>query len=266
MKKPIEISSAANAQFKIWKSLLSSKGIKENQLFILMGSKLIEEFLKSINPEKPAFQIEFLLRTAEQNTPALINKLNSQNLSHLKEAVLPAPLFTELDVLGTHSPLLVLSFKNFALKNMNDEPEGLEVICPLGDPRNLGALTRSAQGFGAREIILTQESAHPYLPHSIKASAGAVLQLQFKRTADKISALPLVGENFALELHGEKIHTIKWPKNIRIWIGEEGPGLQLELSQKKKMKFVHIPTNSIESLNATVSASIAFWEWKKTQL
>ena len=66
-----------------------------------------------------------------------------------------------------------------------------------------------------------------------------------------------------LALFGENIAAVTWPKNLRLWVGEEGPGLTLEHAQKRIMKFVHIPTANIESLNAMVSTSLALWEWKK---
>ena len=101
------------------------------------------------------------------------------------------------------------------------------------------------------------------MPHSIKASAGAALTVNFTKTSLAVSEIPLVGENYALALFGENITSTKWPKNLRLWVGEEGPGLNLEHSQKKIMKFINIPTKNIESLNAMVSTSIALWEWKK---
>ncbi len=248
--KPLEISSAANAQYKIWQSLLTSKGIKEHQQFFLMGSKLVEEFIKS---PTPGFKIEYILFFED-----------CQLRSEAKRTILTKDLFKELDVLGTHAPLLVLSFEDFENKDFNQLPQGLEIVCPLGDPRNLGALIRSAVGFQAREIILTQESTHPFLPQAVKASAGASLRMKFSRMKGRVSELPLVGENFALELHGTNLAQIIWPQNLRLWIGEEGPGLQLVPEQKKKMILIHIPTHGIESLNATTSAALAIWEWKKS--
>ena len=112
-------------------------------------------------------------------------------------------------------------------------------------------------------MILTKESTHPFLPHSIKASAGAALKAKFTVSPLPLSEIPMVGDNYALELHGESLEKVKWPKNLRLWVGEEGPGLGLALEQKKKMKFVTIPTGPIESLNAMVSTSLALWEWKK---
>lgn len=247
--KPLEISSAANAQYKIWQSLLSSKGIKEHQQFFLMGSKLVEEFLLSA-PE--AFKIEYVIY---HQSPTF--------QTNAKTTILSKELFKALDVLGTNAPLLVLSFQNFPLKNILDLPQGLEIICPVGDPRNLGALIRSGLGFGAREMILTAESTHPFLPQAIKASAGGALRMNFSIIKDKLANLPLTGENFALELHGTTLDKVQWPKNLRLWVGEEGPGLGLSHDQKKQMKFIHIPTTGIESLNVTTSASLALWEWKK---
>lgn len=247
--KPLEISSAANAQFKIWQSLLSSKGIKEHQQFFLMGAKLVEEFLLDA-PKN--FKLEYVI----YHQPPTFQ-------TSAKTTILSKDLFKELDVLGTNAPLLVLSFQSFPLKNMLDLPRGLEMICPLGDPRNLGALVRSGVGFGASEMILTQESTHPFLPQAIKASAGGALKMNFTVVKEKLAMLPLSGENFALELHGTTLAKVQWPKDLRLWVGEEGPGLGLSHDQKKQMKFIHIPTNGIESLNVTTSASLALWEWKK---
>ncbi len=248
--KITEITSAVNPQFKIFKSLLSSKGIKEHQQFFLMGEKLVSEFLK--NPLAD-FKIEFIV-TFE----SLAFKTDE------KVTLLKKELFKELDVMGTHSAMLVLSYSSFKEKNLNDLPNGLEIICPLGDPRNLGALARTALGFQVNQFILTQEAAHPFLPQAIKASSGACLKIQFFITQQKLCDLPLTASNYALELHGTDLAKVKWPLHLRLWLGEEGSGLGLSELQKKTMHFIHIPTQNIESLNATVSASLALWEYFKS--
>lgn len=251
-----EISSKENPVYRNLKKLLTSKGIKEDSCFLLMGEKLIQEFIKSKNKNSGTnvkFNIKSVITFDEQILPILPNQIK-----------LKKDLFNEIDILGTHYPFLLIEFQGFAEPPLNENPEGLEIVSPLGDPKNMGALIRSALGFGASKIILTQEACHPYLPQTIKASAGAVLNIPIYRTQKSISEIQILGDNFALDLHGQKINQVQWPKNIRLWIGEEGPGLQLSEIQKKKIKLIHIPTNGIESLNATVSAVIAIWEWKKT--
>lgn len=242
-----KISSAQNELFRIWKSLTTSKGIKENKMFFLMGEKLIKEFLAS---PIVGFQALYLIHNNE-----IPYKTN------IKKTFLSTDLFKELDVLGTKQPLLVLGFQEFGIKNLTTPPQSLEIVCPLGDPRNLGSLIRTAVGFGVKEIILTEEACHPYLPQAIKSSAGACLKVNFLKTAALVT-LPIVGENFALNLKGQSLEKINWPLNLRLWVGEEGPGLKLNSTQEKNIKYVHIPTQNIESLNATVSTSIAIWEWK----
>ena len=247
--KPLEITSASNPQFKIFKSLLTSKGIKEHRLFILSGQKLIEEFL---NKAHPGIEVEYLLFNDEIKVKC-----------EAKTTRLATELFKELDALGTHFNLLVCSFLEFPEKDLSQLPDGLEIISPLGDPRNLGSLLRTAAGFGVKEFILTSESTHPFLPQCLKASAGAALKIKMSIVKKKLGELPLVGENYALELHGTELSDVKWPRNLRLWVGEEGPGLGLAHEQKRIMKFVNIKTENIESLNATVSTSLAIWEWKK---
>lgn len=247
--KALQITSSTNQFFKTLKSLTTAKGIKENKMFFLMGDKLVNEFLESPVAE---YKIEYIIHDAEipQRTSA-------------RKTFLSKELFKEIDVLGTKSPMLVLSYNAIAVKDLNQTPKGLELICPLGDPRNLGALIRTSLAFGVSEVILTQESTHPFLPHAIKASAGAVLKTKFSMAQCLVSEIPLTGENYALALHGESLEKVNWPKNLRLWVGEEGPGLKLEHSQKRTMKFVNIPTTEVESLNAMVSTSLALWEWKK---
>jgi TrmH family RNA methyltransferase len=249
MSQITQITSSSNTLFRQWKSLLTGKGIKENSQFFLMGEKLVAEFLK--NPPT-GFKAEYLIfdGSAEFET-------------RIKKTQLTKELFSELDVLGTKSPMLIISFTALAEKDFSKEPTGLELICPLGDPRNLGSLLRNAVAFGIDEVILTKESAHPYLPHSIKASAGAAMKIRISKASAGISEIPMKGANYELELHGESLAKVKWPKGLRLWVGEEGPGLTLSHEQKKLMKFVNIPTSGVESLNAMVSTSLALWEWKK---
>lgn len=245
------ITSGANSQYKIWKSLTTSKGLKEHQQLILSGHKLVQEFL---NSPIDGFKIETALVIEPQ-----------KDFQSIRQTLLSKDLFAELDILGTHSPLLVLSFKPFVEFNDTINPKGLELVCPLGDPRNLGALTRTALSFGVSMVALTQESTHPYLPQAIKASSGAVLRMKFSKSSKPMNKLSVVGENYALSLSGQSILKTSWPQDLRLWVGEEGPGLNLTSEQGKSLKMINIPTAQVESLNAMVSAGLAIWEWRKQQ-
>jgi RNA methyltransferase, TrmH family len=231
------LESPSNTVFKKFLSLTTSKGLKAEGLFILSGKKLIEEFLKAPNLEIDA---EALPEGAE-------------NISTARSVFeLTASLFQQLDVLGTHAPLLILKQPPMINLDLSQPPKGLEVVCPLGDPGNLGAIVRSAEAFGVSQVILTKEAAHPFLPKSVKASAGSVLRVPILR-ADSLSDLS--GDLIALDQKGESLQEFNWPPDCRLLVGEEGMGI-------RGMKFRHtlsIPTQGVESLNAVVAASLAFY-------
>lgn len=246
----IEISSKTNDHFKRWTELSSARGIKKHNEFILMGEKLIEEFLAD-----PRFKIK--AEIIHEDLKPLTGSLRSQKIPVFK---LPKALFNEVDIIGTHYNLLVLEPKEISILN-SSAPQGLEVICPLGDPSNLGALARSALAFGATKLILTEETCNPYHPKAIKASAGALLKIDLYKTAKFADFVAGNEEIYALDMKGENVATFKWPKNIRLAIGEEGPGF----SGLKGLKKLSVATQGVESLNATVAASIAFFSYSSSQ-
>lgn len=215
-----------------------------------MGEKLIMEFLES-----PSFTIkaEILhedLKSLTYNHPSLKG-------AKIPVYKLPKALFNEVDTVGTHFNLLILEPKEISLLSSSQKVDGLEVVSPLGDPANLGALARSALAFGASKMILTEEACNPFHPKAIKASAGALLKLPLYRVGKFTEFVASNEDLYALDMKGENVATFKWPRNIRLAIGEEGPGF----SGLKGLKRLAVPTQSVESLNATVAASIALYSY-----
>jgi TrmH family RNA methyltransferase len=247
-----EITSSANEAFKLWKTLDTGKSIRKNGIFFLMGEKLIREFLKT--PTAPGHS-RFTIH-------AEVISEDHTALTTAPTFKLSKGLFHEVDFVGTKFNLLLLTLPEIPLFQAENKPEGLELLCPLGDPGNLGAVMRSALAFHARCVILTEEAAFPFSPKSVKASAGAVLRIPLYR-APKLSTLPLA-ETYALDMVGSDISGFPWPKNLRLLIGEEGPGL----SHLKGLMKLKINTGPVESLNATVAASIALFsyqQWNQTK-
>ena len=241
----IEIRSKDNPQFRKLKRLLTSKGIHEEKMFLIMGEKLVHEFLAQKNSN---YKLQYAL-----SSPTLPFPINTRSIQLSNE------LFNEIDALNTGHPMLVCSCDDFPEVNWNEAPQGIQIVAPISDPKNMGSLLRSAVGFGAESVILTRESAHPLLPTSIKSSAGAILKIPIYQTPKTIREIPLVGENWALDMDGVDITKTQLNKKSRLILGEEGQGLPENLRLDKKLKKVSIATNNIESLNVVVSASIALW-------
>ncbi|XGC82221.1 TrmH family RNA methyltransferase [Bdellovibrio bacteriovorus] len=249
----IDISSKTNDHFRRWMDLSSARGIKKHNEFILMGDKLIAEFL-----ENPSFKVKGEIVHEELKSLTMTApSLRGQRIPVFK---LPKALFNEIDVVGTHYNLLVLEPKEIAPLT-ETAAKGLEVVSPLGDPSNLGALARSALAFGASKMILTEESCNPFHPKAIKASAGALLKLPLFKVGKFADFVAGNEEVFALDMKGENVATFKWPKNVRLAIGEEGPGF----SGLKGLKRLSVATQGVESLNATVAASIALFSYANSK-
>jgi TrmH family RNA methyltransferase len=246
----IEISSKTNEHFRRWTDLASARGIKKHGEFILMGEKLIEEFLKNPNIKIKAEILNEDLKSVCMVTPAL----KGQRIAIYK---LPKAMFNEIDVVGTHHNLLVLEVPEIPALDTAAKVNGLEVVAPLGDPSNLGAMARSALAFGASKLILTEEACNPFHPKAIKASAGALLKMPLFKTTSFANFVQSNEDIFALDMKGENVGAFKWPKDVRLAIGEEGPGF----SGLKGLKRLSVPTGDVESLNATVAASIAFFTY-----
>ncbi len=236
----LEITSASNALYRKYLSLTESKGLKKEGLFLLSGKNLVQEFL-----QKPTLKIETEI-FMEGQTPL------SKTSKHLK---LSKALFEELDVLGTHSSLLVLEQPERSEWDFTKPLQGLNLLVPLGDPANLGALARSAEAFGIQNLILLKEASHPFLPKALKASAGSLTRLKLWK-GPSVRELTASGI-LALDLKGKELSTFQWPKNAYLLIGEEGAGVP-ELPGLQK---ISIPTLAVESLNANVAAGIALYDY-----
>ncbi len=236
------IQSPSNQTFKSFLSLTTAKGLKSEGLFLLSGKDLVEEYL-NLPPSKVPKLVAELVR----------GEMASMSPAPTLYELLPA-LFDQIDVIGTRAPILVLEQPE--IKAWTDSPpQGVEVFLPLGDPGNLGACIRSCEAFGASQVILTAEAAHPYLPKSVKSSAGSVYRMKISRGPQMKD---IRAEVHALDSHGKNIYTYSWPKDLYLLVGEEGAGLRFDTYKN----LLAIPTQSVESLNATVSVSLALYQYR----
>lgn len=245
------ITSPQNETFRKILSLTTAKGLKKEGLFLLSGEKLIREYLAT--PTLPLIQE---VRRAGQDSliPTTINTEHAP-------LILSAELFDQIDVLGTHAPILVLQQPELPRLTDKDitsySPKGLEVVAPLGDPANLGAVVRSCEAFAVHRILLTEEAAHPFLPKSVKASAGSVLRIQLCR-APSLASFAGHTAAIALDMGGTPLPQFKWPENALLIVGEEGQGLHHHNFATR----LSIPMTGTESLNAVVATSIALaWRY-----
>ena len=106
-------------------------------------------------------------------------------------------------------------------------------------------------------MILSKESASPFLPKALKASGLASLRIPLA-SAGILAELPLAN-GYALDMDGVSINAFEWPKDLYLVLGEEGRGIPDSLALKR----IKIPiSTATESLNATVAGSIALYSYR----
>lgn len=133
------------------------------------------------------------------------------------------------------------------------------------DPRNIGAIVRSAAAFGADGVLIPERRNASITATAWKASAGAAARLpiaQVKNLARSIEDAKEFG-CFIVGLDGESSDTVAGLKiatdSLYLIVGSEGKGLS-RLVREKCDVVVSIPMRqSVESLNASVAMAITLY-------
>jgi 23S rRNA (guanosine2251-2'-O)-methyltransferase len=178
----------------------------------------------------------------------------------------------EVEGISPNSQGIILAIKPYQYSSFQEiteranHPMLIMALDGVTDPRNLGAIIRSAAAFGVAGVVMTERRAAAMTASAWKASAGAAARLpvaqvtNMARTIDDAKKLGC----FVIGLDGESDETLSGMKvaeeNLMIVVGSEGKGLS-RLVREKCDLVVSIPMRATtESLNASVATSIAlFW-------
>lgn len=241
------IESEDNDIFKGLKKLLSGRGIRKEGRALVSGSKIVAELMRDLPEICDAWITEGDQSPPPDHAPA---RLLWYQLSRT--------LFDVLDTLGTRNPLLLVRAQEPLIWNPSEGlPEGCSLIVPFQDPENVGTVIRSAAAFGADQVILLAESAHPFHPKSVRASGGAVFRIRLLN-GPSLRDLPDDPAILPLSAEGKPIGSVAFPRSVALLPGIEGPGLP-DIFRSRAVSIPIMP--GIESLNAAAATVIALYEW-----
>ncbi|WP_343238251.1 23S rRNA (guanosine(2251)-2'-O)-methyltransferase RlmB [Streptomyces sp. SID13031] len=134
------------------------------------------------------------------------------------------------------------------------------------DPRNLGAITRSAAAFGAHGVLVPERRTASMTASAWKTSAGAAARIPVARATNlnralksyKEAGLMIIGLDMGGEVELPDLEAATEP--IVLVVGSEGKGLA-RLVRENCDLIVSIPMTSItESLNAGIATGVALYE------
>lgn len=134
------------------------------------------------------------------------------------------------------------------------------------DPRNLGAIIRSAAAFGAQGVVIPSRRSASMTAAAWKTSAGAAARLPVAKVTNLNQMLRKASDTgfTVVGLAGEAetplgaIPGADGP--ILLVVGSEGEGLARLVRENCDALVAISITNSVESLNASVAAAIALHE------
>ncbi len=146
-----------------------------------------------------------------------------------------------------------------------DEPRAVFVLDGIEDPRNLGAILRTADAAGFHGVVIPERRAAGLTDVVAKASAGAVEYLPLARVVNLSRALDELKRRriwvYGLDPEAERRYTeIDYTGPVAIVIGAEGAGMS-RLVREHCDERVAIPMRGrVASLNASVAAAVIAYE------
>lgn len=195
----------------------------------------------------------------------------------------PAKLDSMVSAGGRHqgvvaqiSPIKLLEFSDWLerlaadkeeLENSGKNLDGYLIVALDGieDPRNVGAIIRSAEAQGARAILIPERRAAQVTDTVAKTSAGAIAHIPIVRIVNTVRALDELKEQgfWVMGLAAdapEPIYRIDLKRPLVIVVGSEGKGLRpLVVSTCDLLGSIPLDGKT-ESLNASVALGIAVYE------
>ncbi|HEU5222344.1 MAG TPA: 23S rRNA (guanosine(2251)-2'-O)-methyltransferase RlmB [Candidatus Lumbricidophila sp.] len=135
----------------------------------------------------------------------------------------------------------------------------------ITDPRNLGAIIRSAAAFGAQGVIVPQRRSVGVTASAWKTSAGAAARIPVAMASNLTQTLKLLKDQGVLVLGLDGGGDVSLPnleladRPIVLVVGSEGKGLS-RLVTETCDAVVSIPISAAtESLNAGIAVSVALY-------
>jgi len=154
----------------------------------------------------------------------------------------------------------------FALAASRGERLLLVLLDHLTDPRNVGAIVRSAEALGAHGVITEERRSAPLSAVVVKASAGATSLLpvivvkNLARTIEELKERGVWVYGAAPAAAGAvRPEEVDWDRDAALVIGSEGSGMR-RLVAERCDGLVTIPMSGrIGSLNASVAAGVLLY-------
>ncbi len=233
----------SKATTKFLKSLQLKKYRRQERLFLVEGEKSVLEVLKS------DFKVHQLLVTekfmhdyAPEITPVKHDVVTEKMLASAGTFVTNNAALAVVEM-KPNTPVEVSTGYTLVLDGVND-------------PGNLGTIIRTADWYGIRQIVASDETAEFYNPKVIAASKGSfcrvnVYYASLEKYLDE-AGVPVYGAF----MEGENIHEVKFAPSGILLLGNEARGISEKVMERVTCRITIPRYGAAESLNVAMATAI----------
>ena len=237
-----------NNELKYIQSFVHKKHWDQESVFIVEGPKLVKELLES------DWTIEKIYASSEW--------LNAQEPLGVPTEQVDEIVLERISQFKTANQVLALVKKKVANAPLNFDKELTLVLDGIQDPGNFGAIIRTADWFGVKQILVSEDNAGLYNPKVIQSTMGSFLRVhvaQYNLEAVlSTSKLPIYGA----VLSGAPLSRTKMQAPCFLVIGNESKGIRPNLQPYITHPVTITSYGAAESLNAAVATGILLSSWR----
>ena len=212
---------------------------------------------------------EMLNKKEKINKAFLYTKFNDNEiLSSLKKQNIKIKYLTrdELNKIesGNHQGIIleVDDYKYSSIDDLNDDI--IVMLDHLEDPHNFGAIIRTCEAAGVKNIIIPKDRSVKVTSSVIKVSVGAIENVKIALVNNLVNTIKELKQKgywiIGTDMQGTDYRDIDYSGKIILVIGNEGKGLS-RLTEENCDFIASIPMRGkVNSLNASVAAALIIYE------
>jgi len=233
---------------KYIQSLAHKKLRDEHGVFIAEGPKVVAELLHS---NKFPCKIICGLQSWMDDNAVLLRNISAEDKIEINESELE-----RISLLQTPNKVMAVFYKKE--NELTDLKNNFSLMLDeIQDPGNMGTIIRTADWFGIKNIICSNECADCYNPKVVQASMGSlgrvnIIYTQLEEFIHENKGISI----YAATLTGKHLSSFNKLKEGIILIGNESKGVKENLLRLAAEQITIPKYGEAESLNAGVAAGI----------
>lgn len=171
-------------------------------------------------------------------------------------------------IVATIAPISYSEFEEWLDEITPDPSVSILVLDEIEDPHNFGAILRTAAAAGFSAVLVPKHRQAPVNAVVYKTSAGTAGRIPIVRVGNLNMAIRELKEKgfwiAGLDQHGDKpLWEQKFDVPMAFVIGNEGHGMRQKTGELCDFLLSIPMSNDVESLNASVSAALVCYEWRR---